>query len=103
MVERVQRIWDAVNAILGNTVVAALTAWGSLGVICLVGLGMVSLVMAVIWAFKKPPIKEILKHLAYLIVIGLVFLINVALPAGLIAAIPGAGDLVKDLINAIIG
>ena len=103
MGDRIQKIYDAVNAILKNTEVAILTGWASFGVICLALFGFISLGMVIYWVWKRPPMKELAKNLVYMFVVGLALLIFTAVPAGLISAIPGAGSLVSDLVNAIIG
>lgn len=103
MAERIQRVYDAVLVILQNTEVFVLAAWGSLGVLALMAVGVFTLYKTVVWVRTKPSAAAILKEIALLLLVGAVALINVGLPLGLIALIPGAGQLVADLVNAVFG
>ena len=101
--ERIQRIIDALNSIFQRFEVGALTIWASVGVIALVLLGFFSLYKTVMWVWKQPPAKDIFKEMGRLGIAFLIVLLNVGLPLGAIAVIPGAGRLVTDLFNAVFG
>lgn len=101
--DRIQVMFDAVATLAQRAEVFALAVWASLSVIALVLFGLFTLWKTIMWIKDKPPAKEIRDELGRLLLAGGMILINVGLPLGLIALIPGAGNLVRDFFGALIG